>query len=358
MTSYYNYKKSILFHIRNHTKDYIQFMLTQHHQLGYTDVIIETMNILSEELSHDIIKILSSAYGKPVQEVFQDSEESPILYKQNKYNLTLVTKMFKVKVWLGLQSYVAKTNSTLAREHFSFHYHDNFFVNELRTEKYFIECYKLVRGVSCENLIKKHDGDALDGYVWYNSNDRDILSKNSIIEYFDQISTYGDDTMTVVIDLFFNFVIEIIHNKTSRLNAVYYPSDCNFGNFIIDCDSEYKFPNNLVLIDYDHMCIDRPDQMIHNVSWQFFSRIFDLQNLPDKDTTPEFAEWRKNHDLFEEVEKFKIKYSEVCGIEYDSDKQCFEYGVYPATLNNSEYLIDYVETKKTEKTMKEKFTDD
>ena len=134
------------------------------------------------------------------------------------------------------------------------------------------------------------------------------------------------------------------------MNVVYYPSDCNFGNFVIDYDSENQFPNNLKLIDYDHMNIDRPDRMIHNVSWQFFSRMFDLQNLPDKDVTPEFSKWREKHDLFEVVEQFKIKYLEVSNIEYDSDKECFKYDVSYSTLNNSEYLIDYLEAKKKKKT--------
>ena len=94
--------------------------------------------------------------------------------------------------------------------------------------------------------------------------------------------------------------------------------------------------------------------MIHNISWQFFSRIFDKETLPDDVVTKDVANWRKTHDLFTEVEKFKERYFELSMIEYYSEKECFNYNVSLSSLNNSKVLYEYVQDKiKTHRPEKE-----
>ena len=44
-----------------------------------------------------------------------------------------------------------------------------------------------------------------------------------------------------------------------------------------------------------------------------------------------------------------MRYFETVNIEYNSDEECFKYNVPHSTLNNSTYLINYVEAKKEEK---------
>ena len=341
----YYIRKSGLRSIRTNIERYVKEVMTEVHYVGITDITSQVIYNLTEEIYHDVNRMLEKVYNKPASVVFGDStvkRSSPLFYKRNNYNLNLLGERCKIKVWLGPTARVARENFMIASEKYP-EYHKDFFVDCIDTGMYRIECYHLVRGYTVDDLLRKEVTGA-----WYDlDNTNKEEEKEKYVEKFTHSNSKGC-LMTSIIESYFNFIAGQIH-ATRYWKKIYYPNDCNPGNFVIDYDSVKKWPYNMVMMDFDHMIITNPKHMIHSVSWQFFSRIFDIENLTDDDAKESVVKWRKENDLFEVIENFKIRYFETVNIEYNSDEECFKYNVPHSTLNNSTYLIDYVEAKKEEK---------
>ena len=351
MTSnqYYS-RKSGLLHIYDQIERYVTEVMAEDHYVGMTDITTQVVENLSAEINNDVNRVIEYAYGMPASSVFGDTKmtkSSPFFYKRNKYNLNLLNDRFKIKVWLGATARVARENFSIAYEKYP-EYHKNFWVRVFEHGLYRIECYRLVRGYTIDDIIRNKPTAG----SWYGIEELGETKEKLIYEYMDKFKhSNGDGSlMTSIIEPFHNFVAERVHT-TRYMKKIYYPNDCNPGNFVVDFDSERSWPHNLVMMDYDHMIITNPKHMIHNVAWQFFSRIFDTDTLPDEDTVTEVLDWRNSHDLFDEVEKFKIRYLDLVNIEYDSDKECFKYNVPRSSLNGSEFLYNYVNEKKQEKSI-------
>lgn len=339
----YYIRNSGLRSIRANVEKYVKEVMTEVHHVGVTDVTLQVINNLSEEIYYDVNRMLEKVYSKPASVVFGDStirRSPPLFYKKNNYNLNLLGERCKIKVWLGPTARIARENYMIASEKYP-EYHKDFFVDCVDTGMYRIECYDLVRGYTVDDLLRKQVTGA-----WYDIEDSDV-EKEQYIENFIHRNSNGC-LMTSIIECYFNFIAGKIH-ATRYCKKMYYPNDCNPGNFVIDYDLAKKWPHNMVMIDFDHMIITNPKHMIHSVSWQFFSRIFDIENLKDDDAKDSVVKWRNENDLFEVIENFKIRYFETANIEYNSEEECFKYNIPHSTLNNSTYLINYVEDKKKEK---------
>lgn len=337
---YYN-RESSLVALRNMVTKYTVGCLTDHH-IGETHITHTVTRNLSEEIYVDVCRIIENSGVEPAKALgdftLEGSEYTNFHYKKSNYNLNLLGNKVKIKVWIGLPARISRENLLFAREKYP-EYHDSYFLRSIERDIYRIELYRLVRGFTFDDIIKKNP----QGY-WYG------IEKNKLQDVKDDIlhrfihSTGETCLMTSIIETFFTYVSEKMYSTRYGIN-VYYPNDCNPGNFVVSYDANEKFPHNIQNIDHDHMIITTPKQMLQNVTWQFFSRIFDKETLLDNDLLPEVVEWRNKRDLLEEIEKFKIRFFKLADLEYNSEKERFDFYISKSSLNNSNYIHSYLEQK-------------
>ena len=347
----YYTRPSGLVQLREHVIRFVEEQMTEDHMIGRSELTNQVMENLAEEIFIDVCRI-NDQVGEPTSISLGDSSltnsERKFFYKRNKYNLNLLGEYSKIKVWLGATGRIARENFLLASEKYG-DYHDNFFVNSIDRGMYRIECYRLVRGYTFDDMIRLNPSGVWFNMKSYNSTELSEL-KEKFVDDFRHKNKNGC-LMTSIIEAFFTYITSHVHTTRYGKN-VFYPNDCNPGNFVLDYDSETVFPYNVINIDFDHMTITNPKQMIHNMAWQFFSRIFDKETLPDSGIRKQVVEWRDSNDLFDQVEKFKKRYCETAKIEY-SFNDCFVYDVTLSSLNGSKVLLDYVsELKETHKGQK------
>lgn len=331
--------------LRTQIEDYVRECLTEDHGLGLTDMTAVVIENLAEEIFFDTCKIIDKKSDITSAQKLGDSRNPNIspptfYYKKNNYNLNLLGSDIKVKIWIGLPARISRENLILAKEKYP-DYHQKYFIDATERDLYRIECYELVRGFTFEDMLRK---DKSKRGVWYGIPLSEIPETREEFAHKFQHKNKHGCIVESIITAFARFITNEVH-CTRYGRSIYYPNDCNPGNLVWNYDGTNGFPHDVVNIDYDHMIITNPKQMIHNVAWQFFSRIFDKEELPDDVVTKDVANWRKTHDLFVEVEKFKLHYYDITMIEYDSDRECFDYKVTKSTLNNSEVLYQYVQDK-------------
>jgi hypothetical protein len=337
---YYN-RESNLVSLRNMVGKYVEECLFDH-AIGETDLTHSVTRNLSEEIYVDVCRIFENSGAEPAKvlgdNTFEGSEFTKFHYKKSNFNLNLLGNRVKIKVWIGLPSRVSRENLLFAKEKYP-EYHDEFFLRSIERDIYRIELYRLVRGFTFDDIIKKEP----KGY-WYgieNSRLEDV--KQDIIHKF--IHSTGETCiMNSMIETYFTYVSTKMYSTRYGIN-VYYPNDCNPGNFVLSYDSREPFPHNIQNIDHDHMIITEPKQMLQNITWQFFSRIFDIESLPDEVLLPEVVKWRKKHDLLEVIENFKMRFFKLAELEYDSEVERFEYYISKTSLNNSSYIHEYLNKK-------------
>lgn len=339
---YYD-RPSALSQIRQHIVRYVDEHLREEFMIGTTDITEQVCENLVEEIYIDTCRAISPAFLPTIH--FGDSRlensEKTFFYKKNNYNLNLMGERIKVKIWIGLPARIARENFELASQKYP-EYHKKYHVRTVDNGMYRIECYYLIRGCTFGDMLYKKPGG-----VWFSKDGDDLdISKSNLeqIEKFRHKNKNGC-LITSMKESFITFVSSQIHPTRYGKN-VYYPNDCNPGNFVLDYDSENPFPYNCVNMDYDHMIITNPKHMIHNITWQFLSRIFDPETLPDDVAADDVIEWRNSHDLFQEVEQFKSRYLESANIEYKSKEECFKYDITLSSLNGSVTLLDYVNKEK------------
>lgn len=342
----YYKRPSALVNLKSHITRYVRELLYDDHMIGYTDITAQVIENISEELFVDVCRINDQANCITTIDlgdgVLSNSHRT-FFYKKNKYNLNLLGEQIKIKVWYGAPAKIARENFLIASEKYP-DYHSEYHIATIERNMYRIEAYKLIRGLTLDDVIKKEQSG-----VWYGIDKNELSDTIEAQVHILKHKNKEASLMKSATELFYNFVTGRIHSTRYGKN-VYYPNDCNPGNFVINYDSDKdSYPFNVVNIDYDHMIITNPKQMIHNVAWQFYSRFFDTENLPDDIVVDEFAEWRNKNDLFDLVEKFKSRYLNEVSIYYNSDESCFEYDVTKSTLNGSEFLLDYVNDLKKEK---------
>ena len=337
---YYN-RPSALVQLREHVVRFVREQLTEDHNVGRSEITNQVIENLAEEIFIDVCRINDRVNEISTIELGDhriSNSQRTFYYKRNKYNLNLLGEYTKIKIWLGTPCRIARENFMLASAKYA-SYHERCFVDSIDRSLYRIECYKLIRGYTFDDMIRIHPNG-----VWY---DMPVRSPSELKEwqekYIDDFRHKNKDgcLMTSIIETFFTYVTSHIHTTRTGKN-VFYPNDCNIGNFVLNYDTEDSFPYNVDNIDFDHMTLTNPKQMIHNMSWQFFSRIYDKEALPDECIREQVVEWRNANDLFEQVESFKKRYCDITKIEYNPN-DCFTYEVSLSSLNNSKQLFDYVE---------------
>lgn len=346
----YYKRPSALVQLREHVARFVKEQMSEDHNIGYSEITNQVMENLAEEIFVDICRIHDQV-NEPTTLVLGDhkltNSHRQFFYKRNKYNLNLLGEYSKIKVWLGAPSRVARENFILASGKYAA-YHEKCFINSIDRGLYRIEGYKLLRGYTFDDMIRLNPNG-----VWYGMTTNSATELKELQEKFiDDFRHKNKDgcLMTSIIETLFTYVTSHIHTTRYGKN-VFYPNDCNPGNFVLDYDTESTFPYNVENIDFDHMTITNPKQMIHNMAWQFFSRIFDTEALPEEGIREQVADWRDDNDLFEQVESFKKRYCDVVKIEYNPD-DCFTYDVSLSSLNNSKKLFEYVEDIREKKQKK------
>lgn len=339
------HRPSGLIELKKQVRQYVQECVSLDHGLGLNDITHNVIDNITEELFFDVIDLIHLRSDVCGPEMLGDSRPldcgaKRFFYKKNNYNLNLLGDDIKVKVWMGLPARISRENLILAKEKYP-SYHEKYLLVTRERDLYRIEVYKLVRGLSFDDMLRKENEDR---GVWYGIQKSEISTERYNLAHNFKHNNKNGCIVESIITAFARFVTNEIHHTRYGRN-VYYPNDCNPGNFVWNYDGTDSFPHNIVNIDYDHIAISNPKQMIHNISWQFFSRIFDTETLPDDAVTKGVVNWRKTHDLFTEIEKFKQRYFDLSMIEYDSEKECFNYNVSLSSLNNSQVLYEYVQDK-------------
>ena len=344
----YYTRPSGLVQLREHVFRFVKEQMSEDLMIGSTEITRQVMENIAEEIFVDVCRINDLA-GESTSVLLGDerltNSQRTFFYKRNNYNLNLLGERVKIKVWLGVTARIARENFLIAQEKYPT-YHSEFHISTIERNMYRIECYKLIRGYTLDDMLRTSPSG-----VWYDLDETDNTKRKELKQKF--IDDYRHKNknaclVTSMIESFFTFITSQLH-KTRYGKNVYYPNDCNPGNFVLDYDTKHGFPYDIVNMDYDHMIITNPKHMIHNVAWQFFSRIFDKEGLNEEIASEHLIKWREKNDLFEQVEKFKMRYFDSANIDYDSENECFNYNVPNSSLNNSTYLINYVENKKEEK---------
>lgn len=339
------HRPSGLVELKKQVRQFVQECVCMDHGLGLNDITHNVIDNLTEELFFDVVNTVHRREDVCGPNLLGDARRvdrliNKFYYKKNNYNLNLLGNDIKVKIWMGLPARISRENLILAKEKYP-NYHKKYLLSTVERDLYRIEMYELVRGFTFDDMIRKENDDR---GVWNGIPKSKISTERyNLVHNFKHENKNGC-IMESIIAAFARFVTNEIHHTRYGRN-VYYPNDCNPGNFVWNYDGTDGFPHNVVNIDYDHIAISNPKLMIHNISWQFFSRIFDKEILPDDIILKDVVNWRKTHDLFTEVEKFKQNYFELSMIEYDSEKECFDYGISISSLNNSEVLYEYVQDK-------------
>lgn len=276
--------------------------------------------------TYNVLENLSLLLFSDLKKMMVDDDEI-IRVKYNRYSLTFFSKSYKAKVYLGLSRDVAAENFQIAKHFFNKDYN---FIELLQysceNRYYHIEIYKFINECTVEDCI----------YVQDYTGGGNIKRK----EVYDSVNNNGPRWLLKLFQRYlFNHIIDNVEHGFSL-----YPNDMNIGNFIV---MKEETDINMINIDYDHIVKTTTKHAVHNVSWQFISRIFDKERMPDEKIGKEFEEYRKVTTLFDEVEQFKSDLFSIKKIDYDSEKECFDYDVTIEMLNGSvELYEEYLKTKK------------
>ena len=268
-----------------------------------------------EVTNYNVLDNLSLLLFSDLKKMMVDDDEITRV-KCNRYSLTFFSRKYKAKVYLGLSRDIANENFEIAR-HF-FHKDYNFselFQGTCQNRYYHIELYKVINECTVEDCIYLQD---------YNNN---INRK----EVYDSVNNNGPYWLLKLFQRYlFKHIIDNIEYGVSL-----YPNDMNIGNFIVMKEGT---DITMLNIDYDHIVKTSTKHAVHNVSWQFISRMFDKERMPDEKITKEFKKYRDGTTLFDEVEKFKSEVFSIKKIEYVSETECFDYDVTISMLNGSTEL--------------------
>lgn len=329
--------------IFNFCKKYIEEIFRDSNGLSSSDIIENSVENLAFEIYSDLIILLDKIDSSfAVQPEYIRHSTLHCFYKYNMYNLNLLFDKYKVKIFLGPQKFVADENFLVAKEKYP-DYFENFFLTERNRQNYRIEVFRIVQGLSIDDIIKK-DISKCGMFSDHNNNEFKLEQKTRILR---------DNQMERIYSLFMHYLYEKVHT-TNYGGHIWYPNDFNIGNFIVDYEGMDRYPYNLINIDYDHMVVHSEKQMIHNVSWSFVSRFFDTQTYPDSIVDDFIIEYRKNKSLLQEVERIKSEYLEQIGMDYNSKKERFDYPITLSMLNGNKDAYDYIEKMKTSALKKEK----
>ena len=346
--------------IFNFCKKYIEEIFRDSNGLSSSDIIENSVENLAFEIYSDLIILLDKIDSSfAVQPEYIRHSKLYCFYKYNMYNLNLLFEKYKVKIFLGSQKFVADENFLVAKEKYP-DYFENFFLTERNRQNYRIEVFRIVQGLSIDDIIKK-DISKCGLFFKQTANKElqtidELQTANKEFKLEQKTRILRDNQMERIYRLFMHYLYDKVHT-TNYGGNIWYPNDFNIGNFIVDYEGMDRYPYNLINIDYDHMVVHSEKQMIHNVSWSFVSRFFDTQTYQDSIVDDFIIEYRKNKSLLQEVERIKSEYLKTIGMDYDSKKERFNYPITLSMLNGNKDAYDYIEKMKTSALKKEE-TDD
>jgi hypothetical protein len=330
MTNFFTFNQDNLFVLQNYCEQYIKDVLITDFSIGISPFLLSTIKNISMQIFADIVTILNKYSGDYIHNEMQAYELSPFYYKRNKYNLNIMGNGIKIKVFLGIFREIAKINFNMAEANFK-EYHDRYFLESIDRPLYRIEIFKIVYGFTFDDLLRPKNQGIL-------KNDRLGLNehiKNEIL---------GDNKIATIYRYFLDYLYTQIHSTTIREN-VCYPNDINTGNLVIQYPCDSSCPYRVLNIDYDHIVIDTHKHMINDVTWQFVSRIYDKNNLPDSDTYQFVIDYRNENDMIEEIEKIKIEFCKTTKFNYNTKKERFNFPISIELLNGNEDLYEYVNNR-------------
>lgn len=343
----YYLDSSPLIKIREQCYDLVYDIAREEYNIGRNDITGNALDNLAEEIYIDVMALLNNANGPIVKKIGDhvlSNRKHSFYYKRNPYNLNLLGEKIKIKIWVGLPSRVSRENLNIAKEKYP-GYHDENLITRVEHDMHRIEAYKLVRGFTLADIIMKDSvSDKLGSWPGFDNRDHMRRAMKKQIEDF-RGSNKNGSIIDSIIEVFMTYLVTIVH-KTAYNKMLYYPNDCNPGNFVIDYDSLEKYPYNLQNIDHDHIVITEHKQMINNVTWQFFSRLYDTEALPDEVLVEDVRDWRQLNELFDVIEDFKSRFLKEVNIEYTSD-EAFDYPIGKASFNGSQMVEEYYNTIKT-----------
>lgn len=299
--------------------------------INSSDITNIAVNNLSLEIYTDIMCLFDNVKMNVLQDAQDPNSFNRLFLKQSGNCLNLLGDKYKIKIFLGQTKFVARENFLLAKRKFP-EYFDRCLLGERNRDSYRIEIYSLITGLSIEDLFKKDLSTV--GIM-----DRDDLKNAQKKEIF------KDKNIDVIFDSFLEYLNKAIL-PTDEEGYVFYPNDFNIGNFIFEDIRMYEFPRNLINIDYDHMVAHPYRQMIHNAIWGFVARLYNKEQLPDNLVDDILLEYRNSKNLVDEVDRLKKQFLNTIGLEYDIDRDRFEYPISLYMLNNEQALYDEIYSKR------------
>jgi hypothetical protein len=311
--------------------------------INSSDVSINAVNNLSLEIYTDIMCLFDNARLNVMQDVqTENSFNRRLFIKQSGNFVNLLGEAFKIKIFLGQTKFIARESFLMAKNKFP-DYFERFLIAERNRDSYRIEIYSLVTGLSIEDLFKKDLSPiGIMNHDRYTTTSSEILNN---LKKAQKKEILKDKNIDVIFDSFLKYLQRVIIS-TDEDGYLFYPNDFNIGNFVFDDTRMYEFPNNLINIDYDHMVAHPYRQMVHNAIWGFVSRIYNKEQLPDHLVDDIVLEYRNSKNLVDEVDRLKKQFLTKIGIEYDINRDRFEYPITLHMLNNDKALYDEIHSKR------------
>lgn len=218
--------------LRDIINRYCQFVSQSVNGVYLNDFVNNSLSLISDEIADQIIN------SDPV---WRNNEKSNagLSYKKTKYNLCIIDRNRKYKIYIGLNSIISRKNYMLAKDLFV---KNPLIKSTMTIEKdlYRIECCDYITGMTVRELLEKEDAD-------------------------NELSDYKN------VDALYSLVETFVKNnyKPDNDNYVYYPNDSQSSNLLIINKSKPK----IILIDFDHIIKHKPKDMIDNFVERFFAHI-------------------------------------------------------------------------------------
>jgi len=218
--------------LRDIINRYCQFVSQSVNGVYLNDFVNTSLDVISDDIADQIIN------SDPV---WRNNEKSSagLSYKKTKYNLCIIDRNRKYKIYIGLNSIISRKNYMLAK--------DLFFKNPLikstmiiEKDLYRIECCDYIAGITVRDFLEKEDSD------------------NELSEYKN-------------VDALYSLVETFVKSnyKPNQDNYIYYPNDNQSSNLLIINNTQPK----IILIDFDHIIKHEPAVMIDNFVERFFAHI-------------------------------------------------------------------------------------
>lgn len=218
--------------LRDIINRYCQYISQTVNGVYLNDFVNNSLSVISNDIADQIIN------SDPV---WRNNEKSTagLSYKKTKYNLCIIDRNRKYKIYIGVNSIISRKNYMLAK--------DLFFKNPLikstltiERDLYRIECCDYIAGITVRDLLEKED------------------TGNELGEY------KNVDALYLLIE---NFVKN--NYKPDHDNYIYYPNDNQSSNLLIVNNTKPK----IILIDFDHIIKHKPEVMVDNFVERFFAHI-------------------------------------------------------------------------------------